>query len=51
MAITILGVNVRVVVNKILVSSVIRRLYLYHVNLALMRIAESSERFEIVAFD
>ena len=51
MAITILGVDERVVIDKILVSSVIRRVDINHVNLALMRIAESSEGFEVVAFD
>ncbi|MGM9779486.1 MAG: hypothetical protein ACI3ZD_14340, partial [Prevotella sp.] len=51
MTIAILGIHKGVVVDKILVSRIIRRIDIYHINLTLMSIAESSEGFEVVAFN
>ena len=51
MAIAVFTVYKRIVVDKILIACIIRRIDIYHVNLALVSISESGERFEVVTFD
>ena len=40
-----------IIIFKVIFPSVIRRIDIYHVNLALVSISESGERFEVVTFD
>ena len=40
-----------IIILKILFPSIIRRINIYYVNLALVSISESSERFEVVTLD
>lgn len=51
MTIAVLTVYKRIVVNKILIACIIRRIDIYYVNLALVSISESGERFKVVTFD
>ena len=51
MTIAVLTVYKRIVVDKILIACIIRRIDIYHVNLALVCISESGERFEVVTLD
>ena len=51
MAIAVFTVYKRIVVDKILIACIIRRIDIYHVNLALVSISESRERFEVVTLD
>ena len=51
MAIAVFPVYKRIVVDKILIACIIRRIDIYYVNLALVSISESGERFEVVTFD
>ena len=51
MAIAVFTVYKRIVVDKILIACIIRRIDIYYVNLALVSIGESGERFEVVTFD
>ena len=51
MTIAVFTVYKRIVVDKILIACIIRRINIYHVNLALVSISESGERFEVVTFD
>ena len=49
MTITILAVYKRIVVDKILVTRVVRRININHIDFTIMGIAEGSESFEVVA--
>ena len=51
MTIAVFTVYKRIVVDKILIACIIRRINIYHVNLTLVCISESGERFEVVTFD
>ena len=51
MAIAVFTVYKRIVVDKILIACIVRRINIYHVNLALVSISESGERFEVVTLD
>ena len=51
MTIAVFTVYKRIVVDKILIACIIRRIDIYYVNLALVSISESGERFEVVTFD
>ena len=51
MTIAVFTVYKRIVVDKILIACIIRRIDIYHVNLALVSISESGERFEVVTLD
>lgn len=51
MAIAVFTVYKRIVVDKILIACIVRRIDIYYVNLALVSISESGERFEVVTFD
>lgn len=51
MTIAVFLVYKRIVVDKILIACIVRRIDIYYVNLALVSISESGERFEVVTFD
>lgn len=51
MAIAVFAVYKRIVVDKILIACIVRRIDIYHVNLALVCISESRECFEVVTLD
>ncbi len=51
MTIAVFTVYKRIVVDKILIACIVRRIDIYHVNLALVSISESGERFEVVTLD
>ena len=51
MAVAVFLVHKRVVINKVLVSRVIRRIDIYHINLALMRICKSGKGFKVIALN
>lgn len=51
MAIAVFTVYKRIVVDKILIAGIVWRIDIYHVNLALVSISESSESFEVVTLD
>lgn len=51
MTIAVFTVYKRIVVDKILIACIVRRINIYHVNLALVSISESGERFEVVTLD
>ena len=51
MTITVFTVYKRIIIDKILIACIVRRIDIYHVNLALVSISESRERFEVVTFD
>lgn len=51
MAIAVFTVYIRIVVNKILIARIVRWINIYHINLTLMCISKSGERFEVVTFD
>ena len=51
MTIAVFAVYKRIVVDKIFIACIIRRIDIYHVNLALVCISKSGERFEVVTFD
>lgn len=51
MAISILAVNIRVVIDKVLVAGVVRRIYIDYVDFPGVGICEGGKRFEVVALD
>ena len=51
MAISILAVNIRVVIDKVLVAGVVRGVYIDYIDFALVGVSESGKGFEVVALD
>ena len=51
MAIAVFTVYKRIVVDKILIACIVWRIDIYHINLSLVSISESGERFEVVTLD
>ena len=51
MTIAVFTVYKRIVVDKILIACIVWRIDIYHINLSLVSISESGERFEVVTFD
>ena len=51
MTIAVFTVYKRIVVDKILIACIVWRIDIYYVNLALVSISESGERFEVVTLD
>ena len=47
MAIAVFTVYKRIVVDKILIACIVWRIDIYHINLSLVSISESGERFEV----
>ncbi len=51
MAVAILRIHIRIVVDKVFVASVVRRIYVDNIYLAGMGICQCGERFKVVTFD
>ena len=51
MTVAILAVNIGIVIDKVFVAGIIRRVYVYNINFALMGVGKCGQGFEIITFN